>query len=75
MKKNMGGADRFIRILVAVVVGILYFTGVIGGVLAVILGVVAVVFLLTGLTGRCPGYGPLNLSTRRERPDSHGAHE
>jgi K+-transporting ATPase A subunit len=73
MKKNMGGADRLIRFLIVILIGFLYFTGRIGGVLAIILGVVAVAFLLTSLVGRCPGYVPLKLSTRRKHTDSSGA--
>jgi len=73
MKKNMGIVDRLIRILVAVFIGVLYFTDRIGGALAIILGIVAVVFLLTSLVGHCPAYGPLKLSTRRERSGSSGA--
>lgn len=65
MKKNMGVADRSVRALVALIIGALYFTGVIGGVLAIILGVVAVVFLLTSLISHCPGYVPLHFSTRK----------
>jgi len=49
--KNMGIADRVIRVLLAIVVGILYLTGTITGTVAVILGIVAVVFLLTSTTG------------------------
>jgi len=73
MKKNMGTADRLIRSLIAIGIGVLYFTGYISGRLAIILGVVAVVFLLTSLVGRCPGYIPLGLSTHKEPPGSPGA--
>lgn len=68
MKKNMGVADRLIRILVAIVIAILYFTDVIGGVLAIILGVIAVVFLITGFIAHCPGYVPLGVSTQKKPP-------
>jgi hypothetical protein len=63
MVKNMGIADRVIRVLLAIVVGILYVTGTIAGAVAVILGIVAVVFLLTSAIGFCPGYVPLKIST------------
>jgi len=63
MKLNMGVADRVIRVVVAVVIGVLYFTHVIGGTLALILGIVAVVFLLTSLVGWCPSYLPFGIST------------
>jgi len=66
MAKNMGIADRVIRTLLAIVVGILYFTGRISGTVAVILGIVAVVFLLTSAIGFCPGYLPFKISTAKK---------
>ena len=66
MKKNMGMADRIIRTLLAVIVAILYFTGQITGAAAIILGVFAVVFLLTSLMSFCPLYVPLKLSTTKK---------
>lgn len=64
MKKNMGTVDRLIRTLIAVVIGILYFTDVISGTLAIILGIFAVIFLLTSFLSTCPLYMPFGLSTR-----------
>ena len=69
MKKNMGSADRLIRILLAVIIGILYFTGHISGTAAIILGIVAVAFLLTSIAGNCPMYSPLNISTVKTKPE------
>lgn len=66
MKKNMGSIDRIIRTVIAVIVAILYFTGAISGTVAIILGVLAAVFLLTSLVGTCPLYLPVGLSTKRE---------
>jgi hypothetical protein len=65
MTKNMGTIDRVIRTLVALAIAVLYFTNSIGGVLAIVLGIVAVVFLATSIMGWCPAYNPLGLSTRR----------
>lgn len=65
MKKNMGSVDRTVRIIVAVVVAILYFTGQISGTAAIILGILAIVFLLTSFIGTCPLYLPFGLSTRK----------
>lgn len=70
MTPNMGTADRVVRILVAVVIAFLYFTGRISGILAAVLGVIAVVFVLTSFAARCPGYLPFGLSTRKEPPTS-----
>jgi hypothetical protein len=63
MKKNMGTIDRIIRILLAIVVVILYITGSITGVAAIILGILAFVFILTSLIGFCPLYVLLKIST------------
>lgn len=64
--KNMGTLDRVIRTLLAVVVGVLYFMDVISGTLAIVLGILAIVFLLTSLVSTCPLYMPFGLSTRKE---------
>jgi hypothetical protein len=64
MKANMGTVDKAIRILLAVVVAVLYFTGQIGGTLAIVLGVFALIFVLTSLISFCPLYLPLGISTR-----------
>jgi hypothetical protein len=66
MTKNMGFFDRILRTLAAVAVGILYATGQIGGTTALILGVIAIAFLLTSFVGSCPLYMPFGLSTRTE---------
>ncbi|MFZ3157980.1 MAG: DUF2892 domain-containing protein [Smithella sp.] len=63
MKKNMGTIDRVIRILLAIVVIVLYLNGSITGVAAIILGMVAFIFIVTSLIGFCPLYVPLNIST------------
>jgi len=66
MKKNMGTIDRLIRTVIAVVIAVLYFTGQISGTVAIVLGIVAVAFLLTSLVGWCPLYNPFGISTRKE---------
>jgi hypothetical protein len=63
MKKNMGTIDRVIRILLAIVVIVLYLNSSITGVAAIILGIIAFVFILTSLIGFCPLYMPLKIST------------
>jgi hypothetical protein len=66
MKKNMGTVDKAIRVIVAIVIGVLYFTGQITGTAAIILGILAIVFLLTSVIGTCPLYLPLGLSTKKD---------
>ena len=63
MKKNMGLADRLIRVFVAVLLAALYFTGTVSGTLGIVLLVVAVVFLLTSAVSFCPLYLPLGINT------------
>ncbi len=63
MKKNMGSTDKSIRILIAVLVGVLYFTNVISGTVAIVLGILAVVFLLTSFLSFCPLYAVFNINT------------
>ena len=65
MKLNMGLVDRLIRLVVAGIIAVLYFTGQISGTLAIVLGIVAIAFLVTSIIGWCPGYLPFNLSTRK----------
>ena len=67
MTKNMGVADRAIRTLVAVAIAILYFAGGISGTTAVVLGIIALVFLLTSLVSFCPAYVPFKINTARKK--------
>jgi uncharacterized membrane protein len=64
MKKNMGNLDRILRLVVAVVIAILYFTNTISGTVAIVLGVLAIIFALTSTISFCPLYLPFGLSTR-----------
>ena len=66
MTKNMGSADRTIRILAAVAVLVLYLTHVISGPLAIVLGVIAAVLVLTSFVGVCPAYLPFKISTLKK---------
>lgn len=65
MKPNMGTADKIIRLVVVAVIAVLYFTGQITGTVAIILGIIAVAFLVTSLIGWCPTYVPFGISTRK----------
>ena len=63
MKKNMGGADRIIRLLLAALFAYLYFGGVVTGTLGIVLVVLGGVFVLTSLLSFCPLYSIVGLST------------
>jgi len=63
MKKNMGSTDRIIRLSIATLIAVLYFTNVIEGTLAIVLGVVAVIFAATSFVNFCPLYSMLGINT------------
>lgn len=67
MKKNMGSIDRIIRILAAVVIAILYFTHVISGTAAIVLGIIAIIFIATSFISFCPLYLPFNINTCKKK--------
>lgn len=66
MKPNMGTADRVIRILVALIIAALYFSHQISGTAAIILMVLAAIFILTSFISFCPLYLPFGFSTRKK---------
>lgn len=66
MKKNMGLIDKLVRLTVVAIIAILYFSGQMTGTAAIILGIVAVAFLVTSLIGWCPTYVPFGISTRKK---------
>lgn len=63
MNQNMGTLDRVIRLAVVAVIGVLYFTDQISGTAAIVLGIIALAFLLTSLVAWCPSYVPFHFST------------
>jgi hypothetical protein len=66
MKGNMGILDRIIRVALVVVVAVLFFTGQLSLVASIILGVLAVIFLLTSIVGFCPLYLLFGISTKKK---------
>jgi ABC-type uncharacterized transport system permease subunit len=66
MKPNIGRIDCALRLIVAGTIAVLYLAKVINGTLAVILGIVAAILILTSLAGICPLYMPFGISTRKK---------
>jgi hypothetical protein len=66
MKQNVGTTDKSIRVLMAIVIAILYFTDVISGTLAIILGIIGVALVITSLFSFCPAYAILKMSTAKK---------
>jgi hypothetical protein len=63
MKVNMGSTDKIIRVVLAIVFSVLYFTGTVGGTLGTVLLVLGGVFLVTSLISFCPLYTVFGLNT------------
>jgi hypothetical protein len=66
MKKNMGLTDRSVRILLAVLFSILYYTETVTGSWGIVLLVLTGVFLLTSVISFCPLYMPFGINTSRK---------
>jgi hypothetical protein len=67
MKMNMGTVDKAIRILVAVIIAILFYTKVVEGTFGIVLLILAGVFVLTSLVGFCPLYLPFGIKTGKKK--------
>ncbi len=63
MKTNMGGLDRIIRLGIAAIIAVLYMTNIIQGTVAIILLLLAGVFVLTSAISFCPLYTLIGLNT------------
>lgn len=66
MRKNMGLTDKIIRIAVAIFVVILYVIGTINGIIALVLGVFALIMIFTSFVSFCPLYLPFGINTRKK---------
>ncbi|MBV5315696.1 MAG: DUF2892 domain-containing protein [Prolixibacteraceae bacterium] len=63
MKKNMGSADRIIRLVLSAIIAVLYFTNVVSGTLGIVLLILAAIFAITSFISICPLYSIFGLST------------
>lgn len=63
MKKNMGSADRIIRLVLAGVMAGLFLGHVVTGTLGIVLVILSGVFVLTSLISFCPLYLPFGINT------------
>jgi len=70
MTRNMSTTDRLIRLTITALVAVLYFTNVISGTVAIVLGAIAIIFLLTSFVNFCPLYKVLGISTFRNKKTS-----
>jgi hypothetical protein len=63
MKKNMGKIDKIVRLIIAAIFSILYFTGTVSGVVGTVILILGGVFVLTSLASFCPLYTLVGLNT------------
>jgi len=66
MKPNMGTIDKAVRIIAALAIAGLYFAGILLGTVAIVLLVLAGVFILTSFMSFCPLYYPFGISTKKK---------
>ena len=67
MKSNMGSLDKFIRILSAMLIVGAYYTKEISGTTAIILMILAAIFIITSFIGFCPLYSIFGISTKKDK--------
>jgi hypothetical protein len=67
MKKNVGSTDQIIRLILAILVGILYYTDTISGTLGLVLVALSIVLVLTSVVNFCPLYLPFGINTRKKQ--------
>lgn len=72
MEKNMGVVDRVIRVVIAVVLAVLIALGTVKAVAAWVLGIIALILLVTGIVAFCPLYKVLGIRTLKEGGTSQG---
>ena len=63
MKKNMGIFDRVLRIILAIVVAILIYMEILTGTAAIVIGIIAGIFLITSIIGICGLYSVVGVNT------------
>lgn len=67
MKKNVGNTDKLIRLIFALLVAVLYFTNVINGTLAIVLGIAALAMVITSMLNFCGLYAIFGISTCKSK--------
>ena len=67
----MSNADRIIRLVIAAVIGFLYWKGFIEGTLAYVLFTLAAIFIFTSLVSFCPLYSLVGLNTCKVKNETN----
>jgi hypothetical protein len=66
MQKNIGTTDKLIRTVIGINITILYYSGIINGILAIVLLAFAFILLLTSFINFCPIYRLLGINTNKK---------
>jgi len=66
MTKNVGSVDKIIRLVIALVLAYLYYSGVLSGTLGIVAVVVGAIALLTSLINFCPLYAVIGVNTTKK---------
>jgi tetrahydromethanopterin S-methyltransferase subunit C len=74
VKKNMGRIDRTLRLAAAAVFAVLLIAGVVKGTAAIVLAILAAIFVITTFVGFCPLYAPLGISTKESKKHDGPTH-
>jgi len=72
MKQNVGLTDRIIRVMIAIILGSVFYMDFVSGTAAIIVVVLAVINLVTGIIGWCAIYAALGISTAAEDENDKG---
>lgn len=72
MKKNMGFTDKAIRLTLALVFVVLFFTRIVTGTAGIVLLLIAIVFMMTSLVGVCPLYKLFGINTKKKEQSLNG---
>jgi hypothetical protein len=67
MKRNIGTTDKIIRLLIASTIAILYFTKQVSGLIAIVLGIISLILILTSFLNFCPLYTILKTNTHKRK--------
>ena len=63
MKKNVGNADRLLRLMIALIIIPLYFMGNLNGIAGNLLFFIGIIILLTSIFSFCPIYALLGMNS------------
>lgn len=67
MKANMGTTDKFVRVLIGILIAVLYYLDIISGMTAIIILAFGIILLITSLINFCPLYTLFGINTCKRK--------